>query len=114
MILCPFPAPGQYTSLCAPEAAPLLTSECVRCSAATRSSAGGLATAGTAPMMPPQLEHGWLAVDRRHRVDALRRVIHSLNAQRALVFMNFQHRLKVRDILCLVAYSVGNNMLQPV
>ncbi|CAL5224194.1 g6836 [Coccomyxa viridis] len=61
---------------------------------ATRSSAGGLATAGTAPMMPPQLEHGWLAVDRRHRVDALRRVIHSLNAQRALVFMNFQHRLK--------------------
>ena len=53
-------------------------------------------------MMPPQLEHGWLAVDRRHRVDALRRVIHSLNAQRALVFMNFQHRLKVSAALCHV------------
>ena len=63
--------------------------------AATRSSAGGLATTGTAPMMPPTLEHGWLAVDRRHRVDALRRAIHSLNSQRALVFMNFQQRLKV-------------------
>ena len=46
-------------------------------------------------MMPPTLEHGWLAVDRRHRVDALRRAIHSLNSQRALVFMNFQQRLKV-------------------
>ena len=54
-------------------------------------------------MMPPLLEHGWLAVDRRHRVDVLRRVIHSLNAQRALVFMNFQHRLKASGITCHVA-----------
>lgn len=45
--------------------------------------------------MPPQLEHGWLPVERRHRVDAVRRVIHALNAQRALVFMNFHQRLKV-------------------
>ncbi len=57
-------------------------------------------------MMPPQLEHGWLAVDRRHRVDALRKVIHSLNAQRALVFMNFQHRLKVSNIFCQVVHCV--------
>ena len=55
-------------------------------------------------MMPPRLEHGWLAVDRRHRVDALRRVIHSLNAQRALVFMNFQHRLKVRHLIGRIAW----------
>lgn len=58
-------------------------------------------------MMPPQLEHGWLAVDRRHRVDALRRVIHSLNAQRALVFMNFQHRLKARDFACRMLWYLG-------
>ncbi|CAK0785427.1 hypothetical protein CVIRNUC_008636 [Coccomyxa viridis] len=61
---------------------------------ATRSSAGGFAGTSNAPMMPPTLEHGWLPVDRRHRVDTLRRVIHSLNSQRALVFMNFGQRLK--------------------
>ena len=75
--------------------------------AATRSSAGGFAGTSNAPMMPPTLEHGWLPVDRRHRVDTLRRVIHSLNSQRALVFMNFGQRLKVRvphawQITCLI------------
>lgn len=64
--------------------------------AATLGSAGGVGTGGDAPMMPPQLEHGWLAVDRRHRVDAVRRVIHALGSNQALVFMNFQQRLKVR------------------
>jgi hypothetical protein len=47
--------------------------------------------------MPPALEHGWLLVDHRHRVDAVRRVIHALDARQALVFMNFQQRLKVRS-----------------
>ena len=56
-------------------------------------------------MMPPALEHGWLSVDRRHRVDSLLRVIHSLNSQRALVFMNFQHRLKVRAATVAAAAS---------
>ncbi|EIE21911.1 P-loop containing nucleoside triphosphate hydrolase protein [Coccomyxa subellipsoidea C-169] len=60
---------------------------------ATRSSAGGVGTADAMPLMPPKLEHGWLLVDRRHRVDAVRRVIHALNSHRALVFMNFQQRL---------------------
>jgi len=46
--------------------------------------------------MPPTLEHAWLAVDRRHRTDAVRRAIHALGAQRALVFMNFHQRLKAR------------------
>lgn len=44
--------------------------------------------------MPPQLEHGWVLTTRRHRVDAARRVIHALNAQRVLIFMNFQRRLQ--------------------
>ena len=48
------------------------------------------------PAMPPQLEHGWVTTTRRHRVDATRRAIHALNAQKALVFMNFQKRLQVR------------------
>ncbi|KAK9918238.1 hypothetical protein WJX75_002476 [Coccomyxa subellipsoidea] len=60
---------------------------------ATQGSAGGVGTADAMPLMPPQLEHGWLLVDRRHRVDAVRRVIHALNSHRALVFMNFQQRL---------------------
>jgi len=50
--------------------------------------------------MPPTLEHAWLAVDRRHRTDAVRRAIHALGAQRALVFMNFHQRLKVRRGPC--------------
>ena len=34
-----------------------------------------------------------LVDDSRHRVDALRRSIHALEAQRALVFLNFARRL---------------------
>ncbi|KAK9822465.1 hypothetical protein WJX81_005408 [Elliptochloris bilobata] len=61
---------------------------------ATTGSAGGVGTAGAVPEMPPTLEHAWLAVERRHRTDAVRRAIHALGAQRALVFMNFHQRLK--------------------
>ncbi len=65
--------------------------------AATRSSAGGGGNAADAvPSLPPQLEHGWLPVERRHRTDVLRRAIHALNSQRALVFMNYAARLKAR------------------
>lgn len=46
--------------------------------------------------MPPQIEHAWVSVEPRHRVDMARRVIHALNSYHALVFMNFQSRLKVR------------------
>ena len=62
--------------------------------AATTGSAGGVGTAGAVPEMPPTLEHAWLAVERRHRTDAVRRAIHALGAQRALIFMNFHQRLK--------------------
>ena len=63
--------------------------------AATTGSAGGVGTAGAVPEMPPTLEHAWLAVERRHRTNAVRRAIHALGAQRALIFMNFHQRLKV-------------------
>lgn len=53
-----------------------------------------MGTAGAVPEMPPTLEHAWLAVERRHRTDAVRRAIHALGAQRALIFMNFHQRLK--------------------
>ncbi len=52
-----------------------------------------MAEAGLA--LPPHLEHVRLVIDQRHKVDALRRCIHALGADRALVFMNFQQRLKV-------------------
>ena len=55
-----------------------------------------MGTGDLIPAMPPQLEHGWVTTTRRHRVDATRRAIHALNAQKALVFMNFQKRLQVR------------------
>ena len=42
-----------------------------------------------------------------HKVDAARRAVHALGAQRALVFMNWQHRLKdaeVRPALCSAVF----------
>lgn len=59
-----------------------------------RGTAGGLGTAQFAVALPPQLRHVYVETPFRHRVDALRRAIHALDAQRALVFMNFQQRLK--------------------
>ena len=67
------------------------------CWAATLGSAGGLGSGDAVPQLPPGLEHGWLPVDRRHRVDTVRKAIHALNSQRALVFMNFAARLKARS-----------------
>lgn len=37
-----------------------------------------------------------MLTSRQHRTDAARRAIHALDAQRVLIFMNFQSRLKVR------------------
>ena len=46
------------------------------------------------PSLPPQLQHSYVVVDdSRHRVDLLRRSIHALDTQRALVFLNFGRRL---------------------
>jgi superfamily II DNA/RNA helicase len=36
----------------------------------------------------------YLVVDPPHKPDALRRCIHALDAQRVLIFMNYQQRLK--------------------
>jgi hypothetical protein len=46
------------------------------------------------PTLPPQLRHFYVVSQGQHRVDTLRRCINALEAQRALVFMNFQQRLK--------------------
>jgi hypothetical protein len=59
------------------------------------SSAGGVGTNDLVPEMPPTLEHAWVACEHRHRVDMVRRAIYAMEAQRVLVFMNFQQRLKV-------------------
>ncbi|PRW51077.1 DEAD-box ATP-dependent RNA helicase mitochondrial [Chlorella sorokiniana] len=59
------------------------------------SSAGGLGSeAGAAASMPPHLRHHYVASAPQHKVDTLRRSIHAMGVQRALVFMNFQQRLK--------------------
>lgn len=52
--------------------------------------------AASAPSLPPQLDHTYVITHAQRRVDTLRRTIHALDAQRVLVFMNYQHRLKVR------------------
>lgn len=61
----------------------------------TLGSAGGVGTSDIVPGMPPNLIHSHLVAPRRHRVDTLRRAIHSLGIEKALVFMNYQQRLQV-------------------
>ena len=61
----------------------------------TQGAAGGVeGSQGLVPTMPPNLRHLYLVVDPRHKADALRRCIHALDAQRVLVFMNYQQRLR--------------------
>ena len=43
--------------------------------------------------LPPNLEHYTVVADQRHKVDRLRSAIHATGAERALVFLNFSHRL---------------------
>ena len=50
----------------------------------------------SAPALPPQLDHTYVVTSHQRRVDTLRRAIYALDAQRVLVFMNYQHRLKVQ------------------
>ena len=57
-------------------------------------SAGGYGNRDTAPSIAPGLTHLYVTTSPQHRVDTLRRAIHATNAQRALVFMNFQQRLQ--------------------
>ncbi|KAK9821649.1 hypothetical protein WJX74_004202 [Apatococcus lobatus] len=46
------------------------------------------------PAMPPSVQHAFYRAPKRHHVDAVRRCIHALDAKQALVFMNFQQRLR--------------------
>jgi len=62
--------------------------------AQTVGSAGGYGNRDAAPAIAPGLTHFYISSAPQHRVDTLRRAIHAFDAQRALVFMNFQHRLK--------------------
>lgn len=59
----------------------------------TRGTAGGVGTSHIPVALPPTLRHLYVETQHRHRVDTLRRAIHALDVQRALVFMNFQQRL---------------------
>ena len=63
-------------------------------------SVGGVGTSNLIPSMPPNIQHTWIQTNRRHRVDTVRRAIHALDAQRVLVFMNFQSRLQVHWLPC--------------
>lgn len=53
---------------------------------------GSSSSAGRA--LPPNVDHSYVVSDSRHKVDTLRRCIYATEAQRLLVFMNFQQRLK--------------------
>ncbi|KAL4529367.1 hypothetical protein Ndes2526A_g04159 [Nannochloris sp. 'desiccata'] len=57
-------------------------------------SAGGYGNRDAAPAIAPGLTHLYVKSAPQHRVDTLRKAIHATNAQRVLVFMNFQQRLK--------------------
>lgn len=70
-------------------------------------SVGGVGTSNLIPSMPPNIQHTWVQTNRRHRVDTVRRAIHALDAQRVLVFMNFQSRLQV---CCLHGYLADNGL----
>ena len=66
-------------------------------SAESAASVDSSSEAGLA--LPPNVDHSYVVVEGRHKVDALRRCIHATGAQRALVFMNFQQRLKARALV---------------
>lgn len=68
-------------------------------------SAGGAEQDSLVPSLPAGLRHYYVVVDARRKTDVLRRLIHALDVQRALVFMNFQQRtadvqykLEARDL----------------
>eukprot|EP00897_Mesotaenium_endlicherianum_P005607 jgi/Mesen1/5074/ME000252S04187 len=49
---------------------------------------------GIANSLPPNLDHRYIVVPVRHKVDVLRKCIHALEARSVIVFMNFTQRLK--------------------
>jgi superfamily II DNA/RNA helicase len=58
--------------------------------------------------LPPNLEHYSVVVGDRHKVDRLRKAIHATGAERALIFLNFGHRLaETRDKLATRGMDCG-------
>lgn len=58
--------------------------------------------------LPPNLEHYSIVAQGRHKVDRLRSAIHATGAERALVFLNFGHRLaETRDKLATRGMPCG-------
>ena len=59
--------------------------------------------------MPPSIRHGYAMIeDRRLKVDAVRRAIHAMDAQKCLVFLNFARRTQdVRFKLMARGMPVG-------
>ena len=65
-------------------------------------------TASPAASLPANLEHYRVVADARRKVDRLRSAIHATGAERALVFLNFGHRLKdTRDKLATRGMACG-------
>jgi len=58
------------------------------------SSAAGVGNQDSVPDMPPSLSHAYVVTPHRHKVDSVRRTLYALGAERALIFMNFQQRIK--------------------
>ncbi|XP_068646993.1 DEAD-box ATP-dependent RNA helicase 47A-like [Aristolochia californica] len=57
-------------------------------------SSSGSASHGAIKSLPPALEHYYCVAKAQHKVDALRRCIHALEAKSVIVFMNHTKRLK--------------------
>ena len=75
---------------------------------AAAEGAEGAETSDVAASLPPTLEHYSVVAEGRHKVDRLRRAIHATGAERALVFLNFGHRLKdTRDKLAARGMPCG-------
>eukprot|EP00877_Chromochloris_zofingiensis_P005959 jgi/Chrzof1/1616/Cz10g14210.t1 len=60
----------------------------------TEGTMGGAEGAELVPTLPPNLRHLYMVTNERDKVDCVRRCVHALDIGRALVFMNWQQRLK--------------------
>ena len=71
-------------------------------------SGDALERSSSSAALPPNLEHYSVVAEARHKVDRLRSAIHATGAERALVFLNFGHRLAdVRDKLATRGMACG-------
>ncbi|XP_047950545.1 DEAD-box ATP-dependent RNA helicase 47B [Salvia hispanica] len=60
----------------------------------TDSTSGGATTQGQVQSLPPSLTHYYSVTRLQHKVDALRRCVHALDAKCVIVFMNHTKQLK--------------------